>query len=940
MTDRIRGLDTAAEGTGISVPLSENVNLLGALLGQVIERQAGSDTLELVEELRLLCRRAAQESDDGYLTQAETRIRRLDDASLRWLLKAFGTFFHLVNQAEKREILRINRERSRDTAASGPRSESIDAAIACLRQDGRTLDEVVDMLAQLDIQPTLTAHPTEARRHSVLLKQRRIVELLEQLRAPDATDEETERTADAIYQEIALLMATDDVRMEPPAVSDEVEQSLYFLQGSIRDVAPRIHEDVVRSLKRHYGSAPDVPVFLRWRSWIGGDRDGNPNVTAEVTRHALARLRATALEMHHAELRLLREELSISDRTAVRAPSLQRALQRLDGRRSEFAHEPFRRVVAVMEDRVGVLLERGTAGGEDRPAAGASDPATVADSTTAREAPYNGADFVRDLELLQAALSESGLGEVARHGRLGRILVLARTFGFHMAALDIRQHSRIHEEAVAALLAAAGVASDYGDLDEEARLDVLRRELRNPRPLLPPGTQLPDVARDLLDTFALIRDARQRDPDCIGSYIISMTHTVSDMLEPMLIAREAGLLRLHGDELRSDLDYVPLFETIEDLADADALMRRLFADPAYRLQLAARAGFQEIMLGYSDSNKDGGYWMANWSLHRAQRRLGAVCAEHGIAFRLFHGRGGTVGRGGGRANLAITAMPREAQNGRLRVTEQGEVISFRYGLPGLAHRHTEQLVSAMLLSTAGGRAAHDRHGDRAAEVMDEIARASMAEYRALIDAPEFWAWYIEVTPIQQISRLPIASRPVSRTNAAEVAFDDLRAIPWVFAWTQTRYIVPGWYGVGRGLEDAIADPGTLTLLQRLYREWPFFSAIVNNAQREMARARLQISRRYAQLAAEDGMVHDRITTDFQRACDAVLRITGQSALLDDSPVIRRSIELRNPYTDVLNLVQAELLRRYRDAPDDDRSPLRQLLFLSINGIAAAMQSTG
>jgi phosphoenolpyruvate carboxylase len=918
---RIRGLETAAEGTGISRPLSENVNLLGALLGQVIERQAGAAMLDLVEELRLLCRDALHGADDTPRRAAAARIRALDVPTLRWLLQAFSAFFHLVNQAEKREILRINRERSRELGTGGSRPESIDDAVRRLRAQGCTLEDVLGYLARLDIQPTLTAHPTEARRHAVLLKQRRIVELLDVLRRTDATDEEIETTADAIYDEIALLVATDDVRPDAPTVRDEIEHSLYFLKGSIRDVAPRIHGDVERALHRHYDAAAEVPVFLRWRTWIGGDRDGNPNVTPGVTRHALERLRRTALEMHRDELRQLREELSISDRFTAASPALQQALAQLEhsgAADGATGREPYRRLIAAIERR---LEEQLTAAAPTAPA-------------------YGAAEYIRDLEVIRTALQECGLGDLARHGRVARMLVLARTFGFHTAALDVRQHSAVHEETVAAMLAAAGIAGDYATLDESARVAVLERELRNPRPLLPPGTRLPDVARDMLDTFELMRDALRRDPDCIGSFIISMTHTMSDMLEPLLIAKEAGLLHVRQDGLDSMLDVVPLFETIGDLEAAADLMRALFASATYRLQLAARDGFQEIMLGYSDSNKDGGYWMANWALHRAQQQLGAVCREHDIAFRLFHGRGGSVGRGGGRANLAIAALPRAAHNGRLRITEQGEVISFRYGMAGLAHRHTEQLVSALLLATARAADADVAEDLQAWPLMDEIATASMRAYRDLIDAPGFWEWYVDTTPIQQISRLPIASRPVSRKNAAEVAFEDLRAIPWVFAWTQTRYIVPGWYGIGRALKAVLDDGEALQTLQRLYREWPFFAAVVNNAQRELARARLEIAARYADLVEDRAAYHERIDAEYVDTRAALLRITTQAELLDDNPVIRRSIELRNPYTDVLNLLQVELLRRYRAAAEPERTELRQLLFLSINGIAAAMQSTG
>ncbi len=552
--------------------------------------------------------------------------------------------------------------------------------------------------------------------------------------------------------------------------------------------------------------------------------------------------------------------------------------------------------------------------------------------------PYRATQYVADLEAIAASLELAGYGVVLRSGAIARQRVLARTFGFHLAALDVRQHSAIHEQAVAALLAAARVCDDYASRPEADRVALLERTLRAPGQLVPDG-DVPDAARDALATFAVVADALACDPASIGSFIISMTHEISDLLEPMLLAKQSGLLRLRDGTLESDLDFVPLFETIDDLAHAGDYMRTLFASPVYCMQLAARGGFQELMLGYSDSNKDGGYWMANWALHRAQDALGRVCREHDVDFRLFHGRGGTVGRGGGRANLAITAMPAPAQNGRIRLTEQGEVISFRYALPGIAHRHTEQLVSAVLLSTAPQTQAAAPADAAAHAIMDRLAQASMRAYRGLIDDPSFWPWYVRVTPIEHISRLPIASRPVSRKSAEDVAFDDLRAIPWGFAWTQTRYIAPGWYGIGSALDEVVRDDQALGLLRRLHAGWPFLTAVIENAEREMARARLPVAGYYARRA--DGMhVHQRMAEEFERASSALLRVTGESALLERSPVIRRSIELRNPYTDVLNLLQVELLKRYARAEADERDELRRLLFVSINGIAAAMQSTG
>jgi phosphoenolpyruvate carboxylase len=886
--------------------LSDNVDLLGRVLGQVIADRAGQATFELVESLRQLCKQALQDGDDGLRRQAAERISELDDGTLRWLLQAFGTFFHLVNQAEKQEIIRVNRDRS---SLAEPRPESIDAAVARLREDGCTLEDVAGLLATLDIAPTLTAHPTEARRRTVLQKQRQVAELLAALGRPDATPAEAAAACSELEQQIALLFVTDDVRAERPSVYDEIDHGLHFLRTGIWSIAPRIDGDVDEALERHYGAAADVPTFLRWRSWIGSDRDGNPNVTAEVTQWALERYRGTARALHRAELEALREELSISAALAPAPEPLRAALRRWQC--SEEEREPYRALLGALVD----ALDR--------------------DALTADQ-------LVTELDAIHASLEASGFTASAARGRSRRCRVLARTFGLHLAALDVRQHSRVHEEAVAALLDAAGVAADYSALDEESRCRVLTAELLNPRPLLPRGAPLPEGAAELLATFGVIRDALSREPAAIGGYIVSMTHSLSDMLEPLLVAKEAGLFEVRDGRARSALDIVPLFETIEDLAAAAERMRELFASDIYRLQLEARGGFQEIMLGYSDSNKDGGYWMANWALHRAQGELGAVCQEHGVAFRLFHGRGGTVGRGGGRANLAISAMPQAAHNGRIRITEQGEVISFRYALPEIGHRHTEQLVNAMLLATRGVRRSSETYAPTAADeqIMQDIAESSMRAYRDLVDDPELWPFYIRATPIEQISRLPIASRPVSRKAAADAEFDDLRAIPWVFAWTQTRYIVPGWYGMGSGLQSALSA-GHGEDLQRLYREWSFFRAVIDNAQREMARARLEIAAHYAALA-DAASCHDTIAADFHVARQAILAITGQSELLENNPVIRHSIEVRNPYTDVLNLVQVELLTRYRALPDGDgqRDHLRRALFQSINGIAAAMQTTG
>ena len=921
-----RGLHIESEGTGISAPLSEQVNLLGAMLGEAIRERWGEEALALTDELRLLCKRAEAEGSPVLRQEAAERIAALELDDIEVLLRSFTAFFHLVNQAEKQEIVCINRERAR---ASGAR-DSITGTVAALHASGLSLDGVLALLDRLDIQPTFTAHPTEARRPDVLSKQERIAALLIRLGHGDSTPDETARLHDDVYNEIVLLLATAEVRTERPGVDDEVDQGIHYLTGCVWEVVPHLHDDLRRALGRCYGAEPELPPFVRFRSWMGGDRDGNPNVTPEVTRRTLSSHRRAALARHLQELRGLHGELSIADRLAPVPASFVEALERHAREMplpEAVAHadrgQQYRLMLSHMIARIEAL---------------AGEPGSGAP-------PYPLDRFVADLRQVDDALRATGFVHAARHGRLARVLVLARTFGFHLATLDVREHSGMHERAVAALLLAAGVEADYSALSEEARTLLLERELTNPRPLLAPEAAPPEEARLALDCFRVIREAVERDPLAVGSYIVSMTHAASDLLAAMLLAKQVGLWSEEAGAVRCPLDFVPLFETIEDLESAAERMRALFASPLYRRQLEARGSLQEVMLGYSDSNKDGGYWMANWALYRAQDALGRLCRDERVEIRLFHGRGGTVGRGGGRANVGILAMPRSVQNGRIRFTEQGEVISFRYGVEGIAHRHLEQIVGAMVRSILPRAPVPDAGpNEHDVDAIAGLVRSSMAAYRGLIEDPSFWPWYSRVTPIEHISRLPITSRPSSRPAGVGIGFAGLRAIPWVFAWTQVRYLVPGWFGIGQALHDLIeSEPGVLARLHRLHEEWPFFREVVASARREMARSRLEIAREYVRRLAPEGMaLHDRIEGEFGWARDALVAVAGTHGLLDDVPVIARSIELRNPYADVLNLLQIELCARWRTAAAAGAPPeaLRQALFLSIKGIAAGMQSTG
>ncbi len=921
---RWEGLEVESEGTGISRPLSEQVNLLGAMLGDAIRRHRGPEVLQRIERLRRLCKSAASGERPEGLREAAAEIETLSIGEIDDTVHAFTSFFHLVNQAEKQEIVRINRDRSRQ----GIRVESIRDAVARLRAAGLGIDELSRLVGRLDVQPTLTAHPTEARPPEVLATQRRLSDLLQQRACSDPTPDEADRLLDAVDRQVTLLLATDEVRRERPSVMDEVDQGLHFLLGSIWDVVPTIHDDLVAAVAEVYGHALEPRAFLRYRSWIGSDRDGNPNVTAAVTRETLARQREGVCARYDEALAGLAAELTLSDRQvdvpAALLDSIARDLSFAPlgpPHATDTPHQPFRHKIQLMRRRL------------------------------AQDAGYDGAALRADLETVSHALVEAGFERLVRRGPLARLRCQAEVFGLHLATLDVRQHSGVHERAVALLLAEAGVEPDYAGLDEAGRLAVLEAALRAEGSLLPEGSSWPEGARGVLGAMDVVREAVEREPASVGSWIISMASTVSDVLEPMLLAKQVGLWRLRDGEVTCPIDIVPLFETIQDLAESGARTDALYRHPLYRRHLAARGMLQEVMLGYSDSDKDGGYWMANWALHRAQAALGASAERAGVDLRLFHGRGGTVGRGGGRANRAILAMPAGARSGRIRFTEQGEVITFRYGLVPLARRHLEQIVGAVLAGSApDGAGAHsglDSLDPQLGGWMDEVARRSMEVYRALLDDPDFWPWFVRVSPIECVSGLPIGSRPSSRGGGG-LAFEGLRAIPWVFSWTQLRAIVPGFYGAGTAVEELIGrEPEALGALQDGYARWPFLRAVVDNALREMARSRFEVARLYVERLGDagDDVILQRIESDFEAARRVLLSVSGETRLLDHTPVIRKSIALRNPYTDVLNLLQIELMARERGrgGPDDEgasTAELRNALLASVNGLAAAMQSTG
>ena len=933
----------AARSAGLTDVHARRVALVERMVLTVAAERYGDSTAQTVSDWLARSRADGPAAFDALADQVEgTSVE-----ALAAVLRTLTAYFHLVNKAEQIEIVRVNREREMAATPDAPRGESVDQAVAGLKARGLDADQARALVRRLDIQPTLTAHPTEARRRTVLLHQQAAAAALDRLTGdgPPLTPAERDDAEREALDRLRLLLATDEVRPAAVTVKDEVRHGLFFVATSIWDVVPRLHADLDRAFRQTYDEPlGDAGPVLRYRSWIGGDRDGNPNVTADVTAWTLRAHREDALRLHRRALARLRLDLSVSDRQVAFPDALwasveadRDAVDLPERRWRQNAHEPVRLKLMQMGAKLDRLIETLPEGDSGQPRRLGPAPA------------YDAAAFRADLDLVADSLRAAGLAPLAE-GALVDARVRAQTFGFHLAALDLRQHSRLHEEAVADLLARSGVEADYAGLDEGARVALLTRELENPRPFVRLGGEVGETTGRVLGALRVAKEAIDSEPASVGSVIVSMTDAVSDVLEVLLLAKEVGLWRRSPDgTVESPVDAVPLLETIADLEAGPDLLAALFETPVYQAHLRARGGLQEVMLGYSDSNKDGGYWQANWSLHKAQGAIAETCRRYGVDLRYFHGRGGTVGRGGGRAGQAIRAIPPAAQTGRIRFTEQGEVISFRYALPGIARRHLEQIVHAQLGALADaeglGRQREVESTDGPAfALMERLAARSMEAYRDLIDAPDFWPWYAAATPIAHIARLSIASRPISRKGVGELDFEGLRAIPWVFSWTQPRYTAPGWYGAGTALAQAISGDG-LDLLRRLQDEWPFFQAVTGNAVREMARARLVVGRRYSALAQASGADRapfEAVETEFARAEAALLRVARRDALLEDGRAIAATIRYRNPATDVLNLVQLDLMRRWRAVPDGDDpgDALRQSLLLSVNAIAAAMQSTG
>jgi phosphoenolpyruvate carboxylase len=954
--------------------LGRDVDALGRMLGEVLREQEGESGFALVEEYRAKTKALRAEGGwprdfgpEGQALLQRTEGLSLDEANL--VVRAFTAYFHLVNMAEEHHRLRVLRQRERQVEASvGAYKESIAEAVALAAEANVPAEVLQNRLRGLLVEPVFTAHPTEARRRTVLDKLRRLARFTETLEDARLTPSQRTEVQDRIREEITALWLSEEVHRRAPAVFDEVNNGLYYFEHSLWEVVPRIYADLERALERSYpGQRFDVPALLRFGSWMGGDRDGNPHVTAAVTEYTLLVHRETALGLYEDDLERLQRHLSVAEDEAVLTLGLRDSLRRdaadlpdiAASAGAQFASEPYRRKVSFMRARVQAarrlnagrraeVLARGAIGSAEEHAVTRTQRLWSRTTEPPRpndvRAAYRRASELRDdLRLMADSLRAQGAHRLAR-GLLRDSERRAEAFGFQLARLDLRQHSRVNAEALAELLRAAGVEHDYLSLSEPERTAVLVRELKNPRPLAHPHRAWSESTAEVLALFQTTRRMREElGHDACNVYIVSMTAGVSDILTPLFFAKEAGLFAPESDPPVSGLQVVPLFETIEDLRGCGAILTELFSLPVYRRHLKAWGGLQQVMLGYSDSNKDGGFVTSNWELYRAQRELADVCRVEGVRLLLFHGRGGAVGRGGGPTNRAILGQPRGSVEAGIRITEQGEVAFARYGHTGIAHRHLEQTLNAVL--RAGLRdTAPPVPAAEWVTMMDSLSEAGLRAYRALVyEEPGFLSYFRQATPIDQVADLRIGSRPAKRRDGERI--EDLRAIPWVFSWTQSRHGLPGWYGLGAALADVLRDPAAGALLKAMHREWPFFRSLIDNAQMGLGRSDRAVARLYAGLVGPDDLRERVLTTvlaEWDRAERGILAVTGTSEILEDAPVLRRSIRLRNPYVDPMSFVQVTTLRRLRALGDDDpqRDAVADLVALCVNGIAAGLQNTG
>ena len=925
--------------------LRARVKLLGNLLGEVLQAQETPEVFACVEDLRkgFLDLRS---HDDAALRQALTdRIAGLDPQICSQVIRAFSLYFLLINLAEEDWALRDRRSQ----VEKGGRLwvGSFDDTLRQLKESGLTAQALCEKLAEFRYQPVFTAHPTEAKRRAIMEARRRLWDLVCQLNNDTLLTHQRRHIEQLLLNNIQILWKTDEVRIYKPEVSHEINNGLFYFRETLFQAVPLLYRNFERAICNAYGTvcterAKPLPSFIRFGSWIGGDRDGNPFVTHDITALAV-RMQSREALLHYAKcLNWLEGLLTHSSTLVTPSADFAASLSADDPIVADcfaenprhYINEPYRRKLALMQFRIGKQIDRMQALIDGLPDPG--DAGTYASEDA----------FLRDLEVLAQSLISHGDANLA-DAELKDLIVLVQTFGFFLAELDVRQDSGRHTQAVAELFAHAPNLPNYTELDEEGRIAVLADLLSHGGAPLIYGDDLSAETAEVLAVFRTMKQiGREVSPKAFGTYIISMTHNASNILEVLFLASFAGLVGTRSDGQRfCHIRVAPLFETIEDLSKVEAVLASLLKLPAYGELLSASGNLQEVMLGYSDSCKDGGILASSWGLHRAQRQIAAISAAHGVRLRMFHGRGGTVGRGGGPTHDAILAQPAGTVDGEIKITEQGEVLSVKYSNVETAVWELTMGITGLLKATRSTSGATAAEPSQFFPVMDELARLGEEAYRDFTDrTPGVIDYFYESTPLNEIGYLNIGSRPSHRSKSDRSKYS-VRAIPWVFAWAQSRQTLPAWFGLGAALEQWWGgDEERLQTLQRMYREWPFFRVLLSNSQMSLSKSEMSIAREYSKLCADKEMaerIFRRIGDEHQRGVKMALAVTQSSELMADNPALALSLARRNPYLDPINHIQVAALARTRLASGtDDNAAWLMPLLRSINALASGMRNTG
>ncbi|UOQ48416.1 phosphoenolpyruvate carboxylase [Gracilibacillus caseinilyticus] len=908
-----------------NISLMKDADYLSKILDDVLLHEGGENLLNTVKEIRVLSTESRDKQDTTIQNKIKEKISNLEPELRKMVIRAFSIHLHLLNIAEQNYRSRRRREyQAQDTNIIQP--GSLEAGVKTLIDNNVTPEQITELLEKLSLELIMTAHPTEATRRTILQIHKRIARLLTQWDY-SYTRYEKKMLQERIANEITFLWQTQEIRQKKPSVMKEVSNGLYYFDRVLFDVLPKIHDDLEDLLFERYNLRWKIPSFLRFGSWIGGDRDGNPNVKATTTYETLKKHRELVLKKYKEALATLKDRLSHSDSKIEVSNDLRESILN-DQQALQF--NGWHKEDEVYRVKLSLMLRKLEYTEQDHELGYAKSEDLLADLYLIRESMKVHHPSHNPVKLLRKVIRQVDL------------------FGFHLASLDIRNHSGEHESALTEIYEKVDIIKDYKSLNEDEKVKILTSTLENPRPMISIYDEFSPETLEVIDTFRMIKRAQDTfGLRAIEVYLISMTDNVSDLLEVLVLAKEAGLYRVHPDgKVVSRIHVAPLLETIDDLKNGPDMIKKLFNIPLYRKHLEARGDLQEVMLGYSDSSKDGGNITANWELFQAQQEIHDIASSYGVKLKYFHGRGGSLGRGGGPLYSSLLSQPAVTLGDGVKITEQGEVLSSRYLLEDIAYRSLEQATSTLLTGIMGLNDDHENMVpiQEEVEAMSTISEYALKKYQSLVfEDPGFIQYFNEATPLHELGDLNIGSRPMKRKGSNR--FEDLRAIPWVFAWTQSRQLLPAWYAAGTGFKQYLDQTGNLELLQKMYQQWPFFHATINNLQMALTKADINTAQGYADMM-EDKEISSRIfgaiKEEYQVTKDIVLKITGQEELLDNRTNIKDSVRLRNPLVDPLNLLQVQLVSQLR-AKGEDGEHYDELLMealLTINGVAAGLRNTG